>query len=141
MENEVAVELIDLSNKLKPLLLNLPFFLPNPPPFFSYGATFCWLGRSIPLQSAQFPSHHLNRMPQFMRWYCSCQGNVLISGPSYPCTVCLRPFNKSKFSFKCNSWLSWVHQRWSTRSGLPSYTHHYDLNNNIIHNNFRIIWS
>ena len=42
----------------------------------------------------------------------------------YPWLVCVRPFNKSKFSFKCYGCLSWIHQRCS---GLASYTHHHDL--------------
>ena len=45
-------------------------------------------------------------------------------GPPYPFPICLHPFNKSKFSFKCYGCLSWVHQRYS---GLASYTLHHDL--------------
>ena len=50
-------------------------------------------------------------------------GQCTNPGPSYPCPVCLRPFRKSQYSFKCSSCLSWVHQKCS---GLASYELHHE---------------
>ena len=51
-------------------------------------------------------------------------GQCTNPGSPYPCPGYLCPFQKSQYSFKCYSCLSWVHQRCS---GLANCTLHHDM--------------
>ena len=92
----------------KPLLPNLPF-LPNPlfhvvRPFTDWIAPFLLKQHNSPPHPSKFysPIHELILL---------ISGQCINPGPSYPCLVYLRPYIKSKFSYKYSNYWSLIHHK------------------------------